>query len=105
MEMKTSERKKARLVARVSDDVQHIIQKAASYSGATVTQFLIDSALDKANKIIKDMEVIKLSDEAATQMMELLDNPREPSAYLLRAKASYEKNIKYVNNRATKQIP
>ena len=52
-----------RLVARVTDDVKYIIQKAASYSGKTVTQFLIDCALDRAKLVIDNFERLKLTDE------------------------------------------
>ena len=91
----------ARLVARVSDDIRMTIHKAAQYSGATLSQFLIDSALDKARSVINDFEMIKLSDKAATRMMELLENPPQPNAHLKRAKAHYENVIKHDNNRET----
>ena len=93
----------ARLVARVSVDIQQTIKKAATYSGATVTQFLVDSALDKAKSVINDVEVVKLTNKAATRMMELLDNPPEPNAYLLEAKAKYHRQITSVQNTITEQ--
>ncbi|MBL4660919.1 MAG: DUF1778 domain-containing protein [Alcanivoracaceae bacterium] len=101
--MKSTEKKQARLVARVSVDIQNTIQKAAAYSGATITQFLVDSALDKAKSVIKDVEVIKLTDKAATRMMELLEHPPEPNAYLLRAKANYQRHINNVQHSITEQ--
>lgn len=93
----------ARLVARVSVDIQQTIKKAAAYSGATVTQFLVDSALDKAKAVINDVEVVKLTNKAASRMMELLENPPEPNAYLLEAKAKYQRQIKSVQNKTTEQ--
>lgn len=95
--------RQARLVARVSIDIQQTIKKAATYSGATVTQFLVDSALDKAKSVINDVEVIKLTNKAASQMMELLDNPPMPNAYLLKAKAKYQRQIINVHNTTAKQ--
>ncbi len=91
----------ARLVARVSVDIQETIKKAATYSGATVTQFLIDSALDKARSVINDVEVIKLTNKASSEMMRLLDNPPKPNEYLLKAKAKYERLILNVHNTTT----
>jgi len=101
--IKLTEKKQARLVARVSVDIQNTIQKAAAYSGATVTQFLIDSALDKAKTVINEVEVIKLTDKAATRMMNLLENPPEPSAHLLRAQANYKRNVSNVQDTIIKQ--
>lgn len=98
-------KKNARLVARVTDDVQDIIQKAASYSGTTVTQFLIDCALNKAKSVIDDFETLKLTDEMATSIMKSLDRPAKPNAFLLKAKALYEKNVNVPNtktNQATR---
>jgi len=101
--MATSERKDARLVARVSTDIQNTIHKAATYSGATVTQFLVDSALDKAKLVINETETINLSNKASLRMMELLSNPPEPNAFLRKAQANYKKNIKNVRNKPVKQ--
>ena len=95
--------KEARLVARVSKDIQHTIQKAASYSGATISQFLIDSAVEKARTVINDFEVIKLSNDAATRMMQILDNPPEPNANLKRAFADYKDTVENDFNRKTDQ--
>ncbi|MCF6289038.1 MAG: DUF1778 domain-containing protein [Proteobacteria bacterium] len=89
---------KARLVARVSEDIQQTIKKAAAYSGATVTQFLVESALDKAKTVINDVEVVKLTNKAATRMMELLDNSPEPNVKLLKARAKYQRIISSEKN-------
>lgn len=97
------ETKNARLVARVSTDIQATIHKAASYSGATVTQFLVDSALEKAKTVINEIEIIKLSNKASKRMMELLNNAPEPNAFLTKAKAKYDKKIKNVNHSTTEQ--
>jgi len=48
----SSERKETRLVARTSTEIQEIIQRAADYSGATLSQFLIESAMEKARNVI-----------------------------------------------------
>jgi uncharacterized protein (DUF1778 family) len=88
------EKKTERLVARVSLDIQQTIQKAAAYSGASVTQFIVDSAMERAKSVINDIDIIKLSNKASLRMMELLDNPPEPNAFLTKAKANYDKNIK-----------
>ena len=103
--MAIKERKSARLVARVSSDIQDTIHKAATYSGATVTQFLVDSALDKAKSVINEIETINLSNKASLRMMELLSNPPEPNAFLTKAKANYDRTIKNATNTKFEQTP
>lgn len=103
--MEKNDRKDARLVARVSTDIQSTIHKAATYSGATVTQFLVESALDKAKAVINEIESIHLTNEASLRMMELLSNPPEPSAFLTKAKANYKSNIRNAKNQPVEQAP
>lgn len=86
--------KDTRLVARVSEDIQSTIYKAAAYSGATVSQFLVESALDRAKAVINEVENIQLSQKASEHMMTLINNPPQPNAYLKKAKANYDQNIK-----------
>lgn len=40
-----AERKDTRLVAPTSTEIQEIIQRAADYTGATLSQFLIEAAM------------------------------------------------------------
>ena len=63
--MSNSQLKSVRLVARASEDVQRTIQMAAEYSGATVSQFLIDAAISKATAVIDQSRNIHLSLEEA----------------------------------------
>ena len=91
--------KEVRLVAYVSKHNQYTIHKAASLSGVTVSQFLIDAVVEKARVVINDYEVIKLSDEAATKMMSVLNNPPEPNAYLKRAFTHYRDSVENDNDR------
>jgi uncharacterized protein (DUF1778 family) len=58
--MNSTALKSERLVARVSPDVQELIQQAAELSGATLSQFLVESATSKAHKIIAQSQAIKL---------------------------------------------
>ena len=94
---------KPRLVARVSEDIHKTIQKAAAYTGATITQFLVESALDKARSVINEVELVKLTENAASRMMDLLENPPEPNAYLLQAKANYNEKINNVQDTKVEQ--
>ncbi len=69
--------KSVRLVARAQKDVQEIITSAAELSGASMSQFLIDAALEKAKTVMERNRVLKLTQEGADRFFEALDNPPE----------------------------
>ena len=45
--------KSERVTARISEDVKQILQQAAALSGATLNQFLVQAALEKAQRMIE----------------------------------------------------
>jgi uncharacterized protein (DUF1778 family) len=71
-----------RVTARISPNVQEILQRAAELSGATLNQFMIQAALKEAKKIIEDERVIILSESDANQVFSLLENPPAPNTNL-----------------------
>lgn len=89
--MSNSQLKSVRLVARASEDVQRTIQMAAEYSGATVSQFLIDAAISKATAVIDQSRNIHLSLEEANTVFAILDNPPPPNNAFLAAAKKYKK--------------
>lgn len=64
-----------RLVARAPKDVQEIIINASELSGASMSQFMIDAALDKATEVVERSRLLMLSMEGADRFFEALDNP------------------------------
>jgi uncharacterized protein (DUF1778 family) len=88
-----SERKETRLVARTSTEIQEIIQRAADYSGATLSQFLIDSAMEKALTVIERSESLHLSMAGADALLAALENPPKPNAKLLKAAKHYKSRV------------
>lgn len=88
-----TERKDTRVVARVSADIQEMIQRAADYTGATVSQFLIDSAMCRARDIIEQTETLHLSMPGARTMMAVLDNPPKANTKLLKAAKGYKDSV------------
>ena len=86
-------RKQARLVARASTEVQETIQRAADYSGATLSQFLIESAMEKALNIIERTESLHLSKRGADALIAALDNPPKANAKLLKAARAYRDSV------------
>lgn len=92
-----AERKDTRLVARTSPEIQEIIQRAADYSGATLSQFLIESVMDKARNVIEQTETLHLSMAGADALLAALENPPKASKKLLKAAQVY-KDVVNANN-------
>lgn len=84
------ERKETCLVVRASAEVQEVIQRAADYSGATLSQFLIDAAMEKVQLVIERTETFHLSMDGADALFAALDDPPKPDAKLLRAAQRYK---------------
>ena len=92
------ERKDTRLVARTSNEIQEFIQRAADYSGATVSQFLIDSAMDKARKVIERTETLNLSMAGADALLNALESTPKTNSKLLKAASRYKDSVNVTNH-------
>lgn len=88
-----SERKETRLVARTSAEIQEIIQRAADYSGATLSQFLIESAMEKARNVIERTETLHLSMTGADALFNALENPPKANNKLIKAAQHYKDTV------------
>lgn len=66
-----------RLVARAPKDVQEIIINAAELSGASMSQFMIDAALDKAKEVVERNRLLNLSMKGANRFFEAMDSAPE----------------------------
>jgi uncharacterized protein (DUF1778 family) len=74
-----------RIPARMPLEVYERIAAAAQTVGATLNQFLVQSALDKANDILERERVITLSTKAAKTFFGLIENPPAPNDCLKEA--------------------
>lgn len=77
--------KTERISARVPEEVYETLTRAASLVGATVNQFLVQSALDRARTVIEEEHIIRLSDESARKFFEAIENPPAPNEKLIAA--------------------
>ena len=93
-----AERKETRLVARTSTEIQEIIQRAADYSGATLSQFLIESAMEKARNVIERTETLHLSMVGADALFAALENPPKANTKLLKAAQNYKDAVNVRNH-------
>ncbi len=83
--------KQERIGARVAPDVYETLNRAAELTGATVNQFLVQSALKEAQAVIEREQTIRLSRRDCVRLLDLLDNPPRPNARLKAAMKRYQK--------------
>jgi uncharacterized protein (DUF1778 family) len=83
--------KQDRIGARVPHEVYETLCRAAELTGATVNQFLVQSALKEAQAVIEREDVIRLSPRDWNWLLELIENPPKPNAKLKAAMKRYQK--------------
>lgn len=81
----------ARLQARVSNDQKDLFQRAATLSGLTLSEFMIDSTQKAAAKVVQENDLIRLSREEQIAFVSTLLNPPDPGPRLRQAAESYRK--------------
>jgi uncharacterized protein (DUF1778 family) len=80
---------RGRITARVPLQVQETLEMAASMIGATVNQFIVQTALREAEHIIEQERFIRLSKHDAEVFISALDNPPPPNEKLLATLQDY----------------
>jgi uncharacterized protein (DUF1778 family) len=73
---------RTRITARVSDTVRATLEQAAEILGATVNQFVVQTAYQEAQRILERESVIRLSQQDARKVLFLLDHPPKPNKRL-----------------------
>lgn len=88
--MTTATVERGRVSARVPAQVQETLELAAAMVGATVNQFIVQTALREAERIIEQERVIRLSARDAEMFIQALENPPPPNAKLKSALQHYQ---------------
>jgi len=68
-----------RITARVSENVRATLEQAAELLGATVNQFVVQTAYQEAQRILERESVIRLSQRDARKVLALLASPPKAS--------------------------
>jgi uncharacterized protein (DUF1778 family) len=92
--LKTAEIKDDRLQVRLDARSKATLQRAATYRRKTVSQFVLATALEEAEKIIRENEVVSLSSADWTIFFDALTNPPSPNAALRKAFAKHQKGAR-----------
>jgi len=87
--MDKSSKSLARLEARVDRELKARWQQAADLEGRTLTDFIISSMQESADKVIQRHQRMKLNQQDSQNFVETLMNPPEPNAQLIKAAAKY----------------
>ena len=89
LEMATSQ-SNLRVSARVTSRVYETLAQAAELSGATMNQFIVQSAYEKAQEVIEKERFIRMTTRSASVFFEALENPPEPTKKLKQAARAYQ---------------
>lgn len=85
--------KSARLEARLSDDHQTLIQRAAALSGQSVTDFVVAASLAQARKTIAENESLQLSAADQRRFANALLKPKAPTKGMKKAAAAHRELV------------
>ena len=88
------EEPRKRITARVSDKVRMTLEQAAELLGATVNQFVVQTAYQEAQRVIERESVIRLSQKDARKILSLLDHPPKPNKRLKDAVKEFKGTVR-----------
>jgi uncharacterized protein (DUF1778 family) len=74
-----------RMDVRLSRDHKALIEKAAAYSGETLTGFAVTTLVGEARRVVREHESVMLTSRDRDAFMALLDDPEGPNERLRRA--------------------
>ena len=87
-----------RLTTRITDHVQEKLQVAADLVGATLNQFVVQAALEKAEKVIESESAIVLTRRESLRLLEMIENPPPRNEKFLQAQARYQERMTHVGS-------
>lgn len=75
--------KEQRLAVRVTARQKQTIERAAAVLGRNVTEFSVQALTERAEKVLTDLRLFAVSQEAWDEFMARLDEPARPLAELV----------------------
>lgn len=81
--------KTERLEARIPRDVKSILTRAASLQGRSLTDFVVGSATEAARRVIRERDVLELSERDQVAFAEALLRPPRAARAMRRAARRY----------------
>lgn len=79
-----------RITARINQDTQVILTKAAALAGiSSINSFVLSAAIEKAKEIINKEMCVNINLEDSQMLITALDNPAQANQYLQNAEQNY----------------
>lgn len=91
--MQQNSTERGRITARVSLPIQEKLQEAANLTGATLNQFVVQAALEKAEQLIERETLINLTRKDAAMLFTMLEQPSSPNSILAKAAERYKDEV------------
>jgi uncharacterized protein (DUF1778 family) len=88
-----------RVSARIPLHVYERLTEAAEVIGATLNQFLVQSALEKTDGILEQERIIQMTKRDANVFFDAIENPPPINEKLLEAMKTYQEAFPNVENR------
>lgn len=91
-----TENSMARIDARIPLSVREMIDRAAAMQGRTRTDFLIEAALEKAEKVITEQTIVRLAmqDQEILAKALLDEKVERPTPFIRELAAEYAARVK-----------
>lgn len=74
-----------RISLRLSPQSKAKLERAAAYTDKTLTDFVVDVALQRADSVVREREVVTLSPAGWEEFQRMLLHPQKPNKRLQRA--------------------
>lgn len=85
--------KRERIEARLTPEQKALLQQAAALQGRSLSEFVVQGALQAATEVVRAHTLITLTAEESRAFVEALLNPEPPNAALREAAARYRQTI------------
>ena len=85
--------KSARIETRVSSEQKELIERAAAYTGRSVSEFVVAHVEVAAKKVIEEHERLRLDQTQSRILVEALLSAKKPNKNLKLAMDNYRKRV------------
>jgi len=92
MNNQETQAKDSRLETRIPASIKNILQRAAELQGQTLTDFVLSSTTEAARRIIREHELLELSERDQIAFARTLLSPPKSNSRLNRAARDYLKS-------------
>ncbi len=82
-----------RINLRLKHSAKHLLERAASFEGQTVSKFILNSALARAEETIAEYEVMQLNAEDAEAFFNALAKPVQFNTKLTEALKEHDQRV------------